>query len=95
MDYQSTRQAAKTLGIRPDALARAVWIGRLDPPEKSPSGDFLWTQQDIDRASWVLLHRSYISHGEQNKDGPVHIGDILPGVLGDIRQRMEQHRDGK
>jgi hypothetical protein len=25
----------------------------------------------------------------------VHIGKILPGVLRDIKQRMEQHREGK
>ena len=55
----STRQAAKALGIRPDALSRAVWIGRMDEPAKSPSGDFLWTEEDINRASWVLLHKAY------------------------------------
>jgi len=66
MDYQSTRQAAKTLGIRPDALARAVWIGRLDAPEKSPSGDYLWTADDINRASWVLLHKAYETTGANN-----------------------------
>jgi len=91
MVYLSTRDVARILGLSTSLLTKAVWDGRVEPPEKSPSGGFLWTQQDIDRASRVLLHRSYRSHGGQNKDEPVHIGDILPGVLRDIKQRMEQH----
>jgi DNA-binding transcriptional MerR regulator len=59
MAFYNTRQAAKILGIRPDNLSRAVWLGRLDPPTKSPSGNYLWTEQDIERASWVLLHKAY------------------------------------
>ena len=57
--FYSTRDVAKILGIRPDNLSRIIWLGRLDPPTKSPSGDFLWTERDIERASWVLLHRAY------------------------------------
>jgi hypothetical protein len=58
-NFYGTKDVARTLGIRPDALTRAIWVGRLDPPTKSPSGSFLWTEQDIERASWVLLHRAY------------------------------------
>ena len=57
MDYLSTRQVARLLGIRPGTLAHAVWEGRVVAPGKSPSGAFLWTSQDIHRASWVLRGR--------------------------------------
>ena len=55
--FFSTRQAAARLGIRPSALGSAVWNGRLDPPDKSPDGAFLWTRADIERACWALLRR--------------------------------------
>lgn len=55
MDYLSTREVARRLGVSVGLLTRAVWCGRVDPPAKSPSGNFLWTQADVERASWVLL----------------------------------------
>lgn len=58
MRYRSTREAARTLGITPNALNRAIWEGRFDAPEKGPSGAYLWTREDIERASWALLHRA-------------------------------------
>lgn len=66
MGFYNTKQVAGFLAIRPDSLSRAVWLGRVDPPEKSPSGDYLWTIDDIQRASWALLHRAYIPLGTNN-----------------------------
>ena len=57
MDYLSTRQVARLLSVSVSLLTKAVWDGRVDPPLKSPSGNFLWTHADIDRASWALLHK--------------------------------------
>ncbi len=57
--YYSTRQVSQFLGVRPDMLQKAIWQGRLDAPEKSPSGNYLWTIEDINRASWQLLHKAY------------------------------------
>ncbi len=57
--FYSTRQVARFLRIKPDTLQKAIWQGRVDPPAKSPSGNFLWTEADIDRTSWVLLHRAF------------------------------------
>ena len=57
-DYRSTREVAKLLGLNPSRLARAVWDGRLTPPAKAPGGAFLWTKEDIERASWLLRGRS-------------------------------------
>ena len=56
--FYSTRQVAKLLGIKPDTLQKAIWTGRATPPEKSPSGQYLWVKADIERISWALLHRS-------------------------------------
>ena len=54
MNYLSTRHVAQLLGVSVSLLAKAVWSGRVDPPMKSPSGNYLWTAKDIERASWVL-----------------------------------------
>ena len=59
MHYLSTRQVARLLDISVSLLTKAVWSGRVDPPQKSPSGNFLWTQEDVERTSWALLHRPY------------------------------------
>ena len=59
MNYLSTKQAASVLNVKPDALSRAVWIGKVDAPPKSPAGDYMWDEATINRASWVLLHKAY------------------------------------
>ncbi len=50
----STRQAAGILGIKPDALSKAIWQNRVTPPTKSPSGQYLWTTAYIEAAAWAL-----------------------------------------
>lgn len=55
--YRSTREAAELLGVRPSTLARAVWDRRMAEPPRSPSGAFLWGEEHIRRAAWVLVHR--------------------------------------
>ena len=57
MDYRSTRDVARMLGLNPSRLARAIWDGRLAAPAKAPGGAYLWTPQDIERASWLLRRR--------------------------------------
>jgi hypothetical protein len=57
MGYRSTREVAKLLGLNPSRLARAIWDGRLTPPARAPAGGFLWTANDVERASWLLRHR--------------------------------------
>ncbi len=53
----STKQVAAMLHIRPDALSRAIWLGRLTAPAKGPGGSYLWTNHDIEHAGWTLLHK--------------------------------------
>ena len=59
MNFLSTRQVARLLGITPARLTKALWDGRVDPPTKSPSGNYLWTIEDVERASWVLRRCSF------------------------------------
>lgn len=54
-----TKQVAKMLGVSVTKLQRALWDERLDPPIKGPGGVFLWTIEDVNRASWVLLRRAF------------------------------------
>lgn len=56
--YLSTRAVAKLLGMSPAALTRSVWEGRVDAPQKGPGGAFYWTGADIEKASWVIRHKS-------------------------------------
>lgn len=55
-DFLSSRQAAHRLGVKVGTLARAVWDGRIPEPTRSPSGAFLWEEEDLRRAAWCLLH---------------------------------------
>jgi hypothetical protein len=58
MSYMSTPEVARLLGLNPSRLARAVWAGRIDAPERGPGGAFYWTRRNIEQASWVLRGRS-------------------------------------
>jgi len=60
--YASTRQVAQRLKMRPDTLVRAVWQGTVNPPSKSPSGAYLWTERDIESAA-CALHRTAFLRG--------------------------------
>ena len=64
--FYSTPQVAGLLGIKPDTLNKAIWQGRVNPPMKGPSGQYLWTLPDIEHASWVLRHQSYKPIKEEN-----------------------------
>ena len=85
MNFWNTRQAARILGITPVRLAKAVWDGRVPAPEKSPSGNFLWAVDDVERASWALLRRS---SGLVEKTEAQPLGEILPELMDDIAQRI-------
>ena len=54
MNFRSTRQVAKLLDVSISRLTRAVWEDRITPPQKGPGGAYLWAEDDIRRASWVL-----------------------------------------
>jgi hypothetical protein len=53
----STTRVARLLGIRPGRLTKAIWDGRLAPPERGPGNGFVWSEADINRATKLLLGR--------------------------------------
>ena len=61
---KSTKQVAAVLGLAPAKLQRAIWEGRIDAPAKGPGDSFCWTDDDIAKASWALLHRAYTPQKE-------------------------------
>lgn len=65
--YYSTREVAKKLKVQPDRLQKAIWLGKVDSPIKSPSGDFLWTEKDIERAAWALNRFSVLQGGKNER----------------------------
>ncbi len=69
-DFLSTRGVAKLLGLHVSKLQQSVWRGQVSAPKKSPSGDYLWTEEDANRASWALCHRPLRApQGEADKEG--------------------------
>lgn len=60
MEYKSTVEVGRLLGVRPDRINRLVWIGELKPPAKGPGGSFLWTQEDIERARMLLSRKAAV-----------------------------------
>lgn len=57
VNYQSSRQVAEEIGLRPSTLLRAVWDGRIPQPPKNQAGDFCWRRVDVRRAAAVFKAR--------------------------------------
>lgn len=57
MSMIGTKEAARTLGISIARLQQALWKERFEPPMKGPGGVYFWTEDDLERASWAILHR--------------------------------------
>jgi hypothetical protein len=53
-EFLSTRQVAAVLDINPGNLQKNIWLGNVNSPSKGPSGQYLWTIQDIEGAAWAL-----------------------------------------
>jgi hypothetical protein len=54
MPYRKTPRAARELGITYSHLMSLLRYGRLAPPERDDSGDYLWTDADLERARQAL-----------------------------------------
>ena len=60
MSFFSTLQVSRILGISISRLSRACWLEQIVPlPQKTPAGNFLWSIEDINRASWVLCRKAF------------------------------------
>jgi hypothetical protein len=49
-----TPVAAKQLGVSYHQLIGLLRFGKIDPPDRDSSGDYLWSQADLDRAREAL-----------------------------------------
>ncbi len=63
----STIQVAKLLDVPIHALHQAITNNRMRPPDKGPGGNFIWTTEDIERASWAICHKAFTPEDCSNK----------------------------
>jgi hypothetical protein len=52
--YRKTPVAARELRVSYHRLINLMRFGKIDPPERDSSGDYVWTQADLDRAAAAL-----------------------------------------
>ena len=80
----NTKGAAELLGVRPPALQRAVWDGRIEAPEKF-GRSYIWRRQQLEQAAWAL-HRKPLDEllaRVENTRGQVRVGR-REAILSDI-----------
>ena len=54
MKLLKTAAAAKELGVEYFGLFNLIRFGKLRPPAKDTSGDYIWSSADLDRVRQVL-----------------------------------------
>jgi hypothetical protein len=67
MTYLKTPAAARTLNTTYHRLIGLLRFGHLVPPQKDSSGDYCWTDSDLERARQALTRRgtrAEVSHAE-------------------------------
>lgn len=57
--FRKTPAVAKELGIRYSRIVSALRYGKLDPPGKDTSGDFVWTDADVARLKEALQSATF------------------------------------
>jgi hypothetical protein len=62
-----TTAAARQLGINYTRLINLIRYGKLDPPGKDSSGDYVWTQADMERARLALAERGRLLSGADGR----------------------------
>jgi DNA-binding transcriptional MerR regulator len=55
--------AAEALGVPYYSLHYLVRSGKVPPPARDTSGDFVWTERDLQRARRALERRKAVSRG--------------------------------
>jgi hypothetical protein len=50
MPFRKSPEAAKELGISYASLVGLLRYGKIEPPPKDSSGDYIWMDTDLDRA---------------------------------------------
>jgi hypothetical protein len=57
MPYRKSPVAAREAGITYAQLIGLMRYGHLEPPQRDSSGDFIWTDADMERVRAVLAAR--------------------------------------
>jgi hypothetical protein len=57
MNYRKTPVAARELGVPYWCLIGLLRYGKIDPPARDSSGDYLWSDDDLARARQVIEER--------------------------------------
>jgi hypothetical protein len=57
MPFRKTPAAARELGVPYFTLINLIRYGKIKPPTKDTSGDYLWRDADMDRARQALAER--------------------------------------
>jgi hypothetical protein len=55
--FVKTPIAARRLNVPYSRLMSLLRYGKIDPPQKDSSGDYLWTEEDLVAARHALEHR--------------------------------------
>jgi hypothetical protein len=63
MPYRKTTAAAQELGVPYWRLVGLMRYGKITPPGRDTSGDFVWTDADMARARAALAHARSL-HGQ-------------------------------
>jgi hypothetical protein len=56
--YRKTPRAAREVGIKYFRLIALMRTGRLEPPARDDSGDYVWTEADMKRLRAVLASQA-------------------------------------
>lgn len=59
MSFLKTPVVAQTLGVTYGRLFQLIREGKLSPPAKDSSGDYVWLEADVDRARAVLRNAKH------------------------------------
>ncbi len=57
MSYRKTPAAARELGITYHRLIGLIRFDKIEPPARDSSGDYVWTDDDLERARAALNAR--------------------------------------
>jgi DNA-binding transcriptional MerR regulator len=62
MTYLKSSAAAARLGVPYYTLHNLIRSGKVPPPQRDTSGDFVWTERDLARARRALSRRRGVRH---------------------------------
>jgi hypothetical protein len=66
MKTVTTKQLAKLLGVRPGAVHSAIYNGRIKPPAINKSGEYHWSEKDVQAVSLIMTGKPFNEKTGQN-----------------------------